>query len=153
MCLRMGEDTQTTISLSLDSLFIFLILFTPSFPSVGAHQSPISQHASFSFNYSSALFVPPSRTYSISSLGSPFRLHAGRLQCYPITLTMQDAARVRCVFVHICTFVSFWGTGATTWHSSNLLPTRDGTTEGAAGEKQNEIQFLWNMAVTGAEIT
>lgn len=40
MCLRMGEDTQAAISLSLNSLFISLIFFL-SLPSPAAHESPI----------------------------------------------------------------------------------------------------------------
>lgn len=40
MCLRMGEDTQAAISLSLNSLFISLI-FSLSLPSPDAHESPI----------------------------------------------------------------------------------------------------------------
>lgn len=83
MCLRMGEDTQAAISLSLNSLFISLI-FSLSLPSPDAHESPIpslqvpflnSPLFFFSFNHLSALFVLPSGTYSISSLASPFCLH------------------------------------------------------------------------------
>lgn len=84
MCLRMGEDTQAAISLSLNSLFISLIYFL-SLPSPDAHESPIpSLQVPFlnsplfffsSFNHLSALFVLPSGTYSISSLASPFCLH------------------------------------------------------------------------------
>lgn len=39
MCLRTGEDMQATISLSLESLFISLVLFPHHFPPVGAHES------------------------------------------------------------------------------------------------------------------
>lgn len=66
MCLRMGEDTQAAISLSLNSLFISLIFFL-SLPSLGAHESPIpslqvpflNSPLFFSFNHLSALFVLP----------------------------------------------------------------------------------------------
>lgn len=84
MCLRMGEDTQAAISLSLNFLFISLI-FSLSLPSPGTHKSPIPSlqvpflnsllFSSSSFNHLSALFVLPSGTYSISSLASPFCLH------------------------------------------------------------------------------
>lgn len=155
MCLRMGEDTQATISLSVNSLFISLT--PPTIISLSwclwvSHTvitGSISQKPSFSFNHLSALFVLPSCTYSVSSLVSPFSLHRFLSPSYweaaILSYNLDNAECSLCMLlllsVCMCVFLSLWGTGARTWLSSSLLPTWDRPAEeektSAAWAKQN----------------
>lgn len=122
MCLRMGEDTQAAISLSLNSLFISLI-FSLSLPSPDAHESPIpslqvpflnsplfffffqplvcSLCASFWYLFN----LLPSVSFLSPSLSACLLL--GSSYAVPITLTTQDAVHAR-VFFCLCACLSLF---------------------------------------------
>lgn len=155
MCLRMGEDTQTTISLSLNSLFISLVFFLPPYHSPLAQRSwashtiitgSISQQPLFFFQPLVCSLCAPSGTYSISSLVSSFCLHRFLALSYweaaMLSHNLHNAGCVLCVCVcgracmslSLCFSLSIWGTGARTWRSSSLLSKWDRPTK---GEKTN----------------
>lgn len=119
MCLRMGEDTPATISLSPYSLFISLIFFPPRhLPRLALMSLPYDHYR---FHFSTPLFFlhplvcsslcsllvliqsPPRRLLSVSVA---FSLPpTGELLCYLITLTVQDVCE--CVFVGVCVCLFF----------------------------------------------
>lgn len=173
MCLRMGEDAQATISLSLNSLFISLI-FLPTIISLSwcswvSHTvitGSISQQPSFSFNHLSALFVLPSCTYSISSLVSPFSLHRflspsyweaailsynlDNTGCCVYTLVLLPAC------MHVCVCLSWRDRCkdlALIQLATHVGPTNRGRKDKCSLGKTKLNTFLWNIATTGAEIT
>lgn len=167
MCLRMGEDTQATISLSLNSLLGFLHFFSYHFPLLVLMSLPYHHYR---FHFSTALFffqplvcslcAPFSYLFNLlpgvsfpspsCSLSLP---PTGKLQRYLITLTMQDAMRAcsffcLCTHTHVgvcvCVFVSFWGTGARTWRSSRTAthvgPAKKKTKKRQVRPRQNKIK-------------
>lgn len=119
MCLRMGEDTPATISLSPYSLFISLIFFPPRhLPRLALMSLPYDHYR---FHFSTPLFFlqplvcsslcsllvliqsPPRRLLSVSVA---FSLPpTGELLCYLITLTVQDVCE--CVFMGVCVCLFF----------------------------------------------
>lgn len=148
MCLRMGEDMSATITLFLWILSSSPSFFPLSFPSAGAHES---LRPSLHVPFSTPLFFLQPLVCSFGALiQSPasitFSLPPTVRLCYPITLTVQDATRARacafCLCARMCVFVPFWGTGAKTWHFSNLRPTRDWTQDQSRQRKtKNVINF------------
>lgn len=177
MCLRMGEDTQAAISLSLNSLFISLIFFL-SFPSPDAHESPIPSLQVPFLNSPLFFFFQPlvcslcvSFWYlfnllpSVSFL-SPSFLAPSYWEAVMLSYNLDNAGCRVCAHVVFCLHAcagaraclslfegQVQGLGA---HPS-CRPR--GTDRRRERKKKSSLgktklnTFLWNIAATGAEIT